>query len=120
MRVLERLGGVTDDDATSDEQQPREVSFADLFAAYETISDKLVGMLLRARKHGAVDFPGETLWQGQHDGVVIVPLLKARDLEDRLDFGQEFEWGSSLGATSDSQQPSVIEGEEYRNSRMWD
>ncbi|XP_039181186.1 actin-binding Rho-activating protein-like [Crotalus tigris] len=47
------------------------ITFKQLFNRYVTISNKLVGVLLRARKHGLVDFEGEMLWQGKDDNVVI-------------------------------------------------
>lgn len=47
------------------------VKFGKLFDHYVTISNKLVGILLRARKQKLVDFQGEMLWQGQDDHVVI-------------------------------------------------
>ncbi|KAM3931796.1 actin-binding Rho-activating protein-like [Leptodactylus fuscus] len=50
------------------------VTFGKLFDAYVTISNKLVGILLRARKHGLLDFEGEMLWQGRDDHVVITLL----------------------------------------------
>ncbi|KGL80469.1 Actin-binding Rho-activating protein, partial [Tinamus guttatus] len=52
-----------------------QVTFGELFDRYVRISDKVVGILMRARKHGLVDFPGEMLWQGRDDHVVIT-LLK--------------------------------------------
>lgn len=50
------------------------VTFGQLFETYETISNKVVGILLRARKHGLVSFEGEMLWQGKDDDVVITLL----------------------------------------------
>lgn len=50
------------------------VTFGQLFETYVTISNKVVGILLRARKHGLVRFEGEMLWQGQDDDVVITLL----------------------------------------------
>lgn len=47
------------------------VEFGKLFEHYVTISNKLVGILLRARKQGLVSFEGEMLWQGKDDRVVI-------------------------------------------------
>ncbi|XP_068616654.1 actin-binding Rho-activating protein-like [Brachionichthys hirsutus] len=47
------------------------VKFGKLFEHYVTISNKLVGILLRARKQRLIDFDGEMLWQGQDDHVVI-------------------------------------------------
>lgn len=58
---------------------PRKViSFGELFTMYTVISDKLVGMLLRARKHKILDFEGEVLFQRRDDHVPII-LLKPID-----------------------------------------
>ncbi|KAL7829669.1 hypothetical protein AOLI_G00305540 [Acnodon oligacanthus] len=51
------------------------ITFGQLFDRYVRISDKVVGILMRARKHGKVDFEGEMLWQGQDDGVIITLLV---------------------------------------------
>lgn len=50
------------------------VKFGKLFEHYVTISNKLVGILLRARKQRLVEFQGEMLWQGQDDHVIITLL----------------------------------------------
>lgn len=50
------------------------VEFGTLFEHYVTISNKLVGVLLRARKQGLVHFEGEMLWQGRDDHVIITLL----------------------------------------------
>ncbi|XP_067904972.1 actin-binding Rho-activating protein [Heterodontus francisci] len=47
------------------------VTFGKLFDRYVTVSDKVVGILMRARKHGLLDFQGEMLWKGEHDDVII-------------------------------------------------
>ncbi|XP_053349774.1 actin-binding Rho-activating protein-like [Clarias gariepinus] len=51
-----------------------EVQFGLLFEYYVPISNKLVGILLRARKQGLVQFEGEMLWQGKDDQVLITLL----------------------------------------------
>ncbi|XP_061839366.1 actin binding Rho activating protein b [Nerophis lumbriciformis] len=51
------------------------ITFGELFERYVRISDKVVGILMRARKHGKVHFEGEMLWQGQDDGVIITLLV---------------------------------------------
>lgn len=51
------------------------VTFGELFDRYVRISDKVVGILMRARKHGKVEFEGEMLWQGQDDNVIITLLV---------------------------------------------
>uniref|UniRef100_UPI00358F8377 actin-binding Rho-activating protein n=1 Tax=Myxine glutinosa TaxID=7769 RepID=UPI00358F8377 len=48
-----------------------EITFGRLFERYVRISDKVVGILLRARKHGMVGFEGEMLWQGRDDDTMI-------------------------------------------------
>ncbi|XP_074603076.1 actin-binding Rho-activating protein-like [Brevipalpus obovatus] len=47
------------------------MTFGNLFELYSSISDKLVGVLLRARKHGFVHFVGEILYQRRDDDVII-------------------------------------------------
>lgn len=49
-----------------------------MFQLYTLISNKLVGILLRARKYQLVDFEGEVLFQRQDDHVPII-MLKAID-----------------------------------------
>lgn len=51
-----------------------EVEFGTLFEHYIPISNKLVGVLLRGRKHGFVHFEGEMLWQGR-DNRMLIKLL---------------------------------------------
>uniref|UniRef100_A0A4W4HQ62 Actin-binding Rho-activating protein n=1 Tax=Electrophorus electricus TaxID=8005 RepID=A0A4W4HQ62_ELEEL len=50
------------------------VEFGRLFEHYVTISNKVVGVLLRARRQGLVHFEGEMLWQGRDDHVLIMLL----------------------------------------------
>ncbi|KAK6024699.1 hypothetical protein OSTOST_09488 [Ostertagia ostertagi] len=57
------------------------ITFGKLFNVYQYISDKVVGMLLRARKHHMVDFEGEMLFQRRDDAVVITLLLSNEELE---------------------------------------
>ncbi|XP_030073895.1 actin-binding Rho-activating protein isoform X2 [Microcaecilia unicolor] len=51
-----------------------QVTFGELFDTYVNISDKVVGILMRARKHRLVHFEGEMLWQGRDDHVIITLL----------------------------------------------
>ncbi|KAA0703557.1 Actin-binding Rho-activating protein MS1 [Triplophysa tibetana] len=62
------------DNGTRGEDGRTAVRFDALFERYVTISDKLVGVLLRARRQGLVHFEGEMLWQGRDDGVLITLL----------------------------------------------
>jgi len=54
-----------------------EINFGDLFRIYQFISDKLVGMLLRARKHGMLQFDGEMLYQRRDEEKTIHLLMDA-------------------------------------------
>ncbi len=54
------------------------VSFGNLFETYTKISNKLVGMMIRARKHGLIQFEGEILFQRRDDDVVVY-LIKVPD-----------------------------------------
>ncbi|XP_075154762.1 uncharacterized protein LOC142228265 isoform X2 [Haematobia irritans] len=58
-----------------DEPGMRVIPFGELFNIYNYISDKVVGILLRARKHKLVEFEGEMLFQRRDDDVPIF-LLK--------------------------------------------
>ncbi|CAH1117451.1 unnamed protein product [Phaedon cochleariae] len=69
---------------------PRKViSFGELFSIYTAISDKVVGILLRARKYNLVDFEGECLFQRKDDHVPIIllkPIAEVRKfLQERID-----------------------------------
>lgn len=58
-QVIYQNGVEDEDDHTS------AILFGDLFRMYTRISDKVVGILLRARKYGLVHFEPEILFQGQ-------------------------------------------------------
>ncbi|KAM3724412.1 Actin-binding Rho-activating protein [Dirofilaria immitis] len=62
----------------------RIIKFGPLFYIYAHYSDKLVGMLIRARKYKLVDFEGEMLYQRQDDDKIIrllKPIEEIRKLE---------------------------------------
>nr|CAH7724237.1 unnamed protein product [Callosobruchus chinensis] len=65
------------------------ISFGELFSIYTAISDKVVGILLRARKYKFVDFEGECLFQRRDDHVPIILLKSIKEirqtLNDRID-----------------------------------
>lgn len=71
--VIKNIGKPADKDGdgSSSDGNVITVKFGKLFEHYVTISNKLVGILLRARKQRLVDFEGEMLWQGRDDNVVI-------------------------------------------------
>lgn len=72
--VIRKIGEPKDGDGSSHTEKVITVEFGKLFEHYVTISNKLVGVLLRARKQRLVEFEGEMLWQGQDDHVVITLL----------------------------------------------
>ncbi|KAK6729470.1 hypothetical protein RB195_006487 [Necator americanus] len=61
-----------------------EITFGKLFSVYQFISDKVVGILLRARKHHMVDFDGEMLYQRRDEDVIITLLLSDEELNREL------------------------------------
>ncbi|CAI4230937.1 unnamed protein product [Auanema sp. JU1783] len=62
-----------------------QITFGRLFNVYQFISDKVVGMLLRARKHNMVDFEGEMLFQRRDEEVVITLLLTTEEIKYAYD-----------------------------------
>ena len=71
------------------------IDFKRLFDIYVCISNKLVGVLLRARKYGIVDFPGETLFQRRDDDVIIKLLYSPSEVKERLS-EKTFSWGKCM------------------------
>lgn len=63
------------------------IMFGELFMMYTRISNKVVGLLMRARKHGFLQFEGEMLYQGRDDKVPITMLKSIEEL--RAMFEQE-------------------------------
>jgi Costars len=51
--------------------ESRMIPFGELFNIYQHINDKVVGLLLRARKHDLLTFEGEILFQRRDDDVPI-------------------------------------------------
>lgn len=62
--VIEKIGQQQPDGTVT-------VTFGRLFNRYTTISNKVVGMLMRARKQELLDFEGEMLWQRRDDDKII-------------------------------------------------
>lgn len=62
------------------EHPNRTIKFGPLFYIYSHYSDKLVGMLLRARKYKLVDFEGEMLYQRQDDDKLIRMLMPIEEI----------------------------------------
>lgn len=65
-----------------DEPELREISFGELFTIYVHINDKVVGLLLRARKHELLTFEGECLFQKFHDHVPIYLLRPFKRIKE--------------------------------------
>jgi len=73
-KEIEQLCQIIYDIALNDPDVPGPecfVKFGPLFEYYNRVSDKVVGLLLRARKHGHVKFEGEMLFQRRDDHVII-------------------------------------------------
>ncbi|GMS87209.1 hypothetical protein PENTCL1PPCAC_9384 [Pristionchus entomophagus] len=62
----------------------RWIKFGKLFTIYSYYSDKLVGMLIRARKYGLLHFEGEMLYQRQDDNKNITMLYSLSDIRERM------------------------------------
>lgn len=72
--IIRNIGEGRYKDVDGSDKKVFTVEFGKLFEHYVTISNKLVGILLRARKQGLVDFKGEMLWQGKDDHEMITLL----------------------------------------------
>ncbi|XP_072307840.1 actin-binding Rho-activating protein [Eucyclogobius newberryi] len=71
-REMEEMVWIIKDMGFKDKEGRTIISFGRLFDRYVKISDKVVGILLRCRKHKMLDFEGEMLWKGQDDDVMII------------------------------------------------
>lgn len=70
-REMEEMVWIIRDMDFKDKEGRTIITFGRLFDRYVKISDKVVGILLRCRKHKMLDFEGEMLWKGQDDHVII-------------------------------------------------
>ncbi|CAF2641482.1 unnamed protein product [Rotaria sp. Silwood2] len=72
-QVLEEMKQLCHVIQTNGQQQDGTITikFGDLFEIYANISDKLVGVLLKARKQGYLTFKGEMLLQHRDEDVPI-------------------------------------------------
>ncbi|XP_017284700.1 actin-binding Rho-activating protein [Kryptolebias marmoratus] len=70
-REMEEMVWIIKDMGAKNREGQIFISFGRLFDRYVKISDKVVGILLRCRKHKMVDFEGEMLWKGRDDDVNI-------------------------------------------------
>ncbi|KAG5672032.1 hypothetical protein PVAND_002194 [Polypedilum vanderplanki] len=67
----------------------RVISFGQLFNIYVHISNKVVGLLLRARKYNLLHFEGEVLFQRFHDHVPIYLMHPMSEIKDVLTVKQD-------------------------------
>ncbi|XP_045079918.1 actin-binding Rho-activating protein [Coregonus clupeaformis] len=70
-KEMEELCWIVKDMGLKDKNGKSYITFGRLFDRYVKISDKVVGIVLRCRKHKMLDFEGEMLWKGQDDHVII-------------------------------------------------
>ncbi|XP_055857400.1 uncharacterized protein LOC129920189 isoform X2 [Episyrphus balteatus] len=67
-----------------DEPEMKVIPFGELFNIYTYISDKVVGILLRARKHKLVEFEGEVLFQHRDEDVPVFLLKPIKEIRQIL------------------------------------
>lgn len=72
-----------------DEPEMKVIPFGELFNIYQYISDKVVGILLRTRKHKLVEFEGEVLFQHRDEEVPIFLLKPIKEIRKILTDKQE-------------------------------
>ncbi|XP_049455318.1 actin-binding Rho-activating protein [Epinephelus fuscoguttatus] len=70
-REMEEMVWIIREMGIKDKEGRTIITFGRLFDRYVKISDKVVGIVLRCRKHKMLDFEGEMLWKGQDDDVII-------------------------------------------------
>ena len=58
--------------------------FREIFDLYQSISNKVVGILARARKNRLIHFEGETLFQGSSDETNVTLLRSISDIEEHF------------------------------------
>merc|ERR1712137_118947 len=63
------------------------IQFGELFEIYNRINDKVVGLLIRAKKKSLLDFEGEMLYQGRDDNAWVILTKNINTI--RVFFGRE-------------------------------
>ncbi|XP_059488411.1 actin-binding Rho-activating protein-like [Neocloeon triangulifer] len=71
------------------------IRFGELFNIYTIISDKVVGLLLRARKHCFVDFEGEVLFQRRDDDVPVLLIKPIQEIRTIFKSGEALNHGTN-------------------------
>lgn len=72
------------------------ILFGDLFNLYTRISNKVVGVLQRARKYKLVSFEGETLFQGRDNETPVWLIRSMDEVREVFKSGEDpstFQWG---------------------------
>jgi hypothetical protein len=67
----------------------KEILFGELFDIYVYINNKVVGLLLRARKYELLTFEGECLFQKFHDHVPITLLHSMKKIKEIISGKQD-------------------------------
>lgn len=95
--MLELCTVINDEGHSVSKKTPeiRGILFGELFNIYTHINDKLVGLLLRARKHELIAFEGEVLFQRRDDNVPILLTKPIREIRDIM-VGKQTEIRRSL------------------------
>ena len=92
------LCAIIEDQGFLNDDNKRSIKFGRLFDIYTVISNKVVGVLLRARKYGFVDFQGETLFQRRDDETIITLLMPASKVKEiaKESTSDNFTWGKAI------------------------
>merc|ERR1712029_250615 len=92
------LCAVIEDNGMRVDENRTTITFGRLFDIYTVISNKVVGVLLRARKYGFVDFQGETLFQRRDDETIITLLMPASKVKEiaKESTSDNFTWGKAI------------------------
>lgn len=95
--MLELCTVIHDEGHSISKQTPelKGILFGELFNIYTHINDKLVGLLLRARKHELIEFEGEVLFQRRDDNVPILLTKPIREIREIM-VGKQTEIRRSL------------------------
>lgn len=104
--MLELCMVINDEGQSYSKKEPelRAILFGELFNIYTHINDKLVGLLLRARKHELIQFEGEMLFQRRDDDVPVFLLKPIKAIREIL-VGKQTEIRRSL---SPNPQPTGV------------
>ena len=92
------LCAIIEDQGHKLDNERTQIKFGRLFDIYTVTSNKAVGVLLRARKYGFVDFQGETLFQRRDDETIITLLMAASKVKEiaRESTSEGFQWGNAI------------------------